>query len=324
MRRSWGVGHMGGAAALEKLVPVLLAFGGGVLLARRKTVPAEASKAFSDYAFLFAVPCYLFGNIYASDLAALFDWRAIGGYAAAAALAAVIVAAGAVAYGRREPRDVALRVMAGVQVNTAYFAVPVFITVFGTAAPIFPVLLFQVCVLSLVVIALMELGRDGPAGAGPGRRLGRAAVASLVTPLVLACNAGILLNLLSVRVPAVVLDGAAFVGDSASPVALFALGLHLGGTGLGLRDTTREELALIGFKCLVFPLLAWVVCGALFGVRGEWLAYLVLIAAMPTPQNLFIFAQRYDVGVGLSAAVVIKSSLVSLLLLPLWLQTVLP
>ncbi|GHB57454.1 membrane protein [Streptomyces cirratus] len=315
---------MGGAAALEKLVPVLLAFGGGVLLARRKTVPPEASKAFADYAFLFAVPCYLFGNIYASDLAALFDWRAIGGYAATAAVAVLCVVLGAVAYGIREPRAIALRVMAGVQVNTAYFAVPVFITVFGTAAPIFPVLLFQVCVLSLVVIAIMELGRAGAGAGGPGSRLARAVRASLVTPLVLACNAGILFNLLSVHLPKVVLDGAAFVGDSASPVALFALGLHLGGTGLGLRDTTREEMALIAVKCLGFPLLAWLVCGALFGVRGDWLAYLVLIAAMPTPQNLFIFAQRYDVGVGLSASVVIKSSVVSILLLPLWLQTVVP
>ncbi|MFJ8015609.1 AEC family transporter [Streptomyces sp. NPDC096339] len=316
---------MGGAAALEKLLPVLLAFGGGVLLARRKIVPAEASKAFSDYAFLFAVPCYLFGNIYASDLGALFNWRAIGGYAAAAALAVALVAAGSVASSIREPRAVALRVMAGVQVNTAYFAVPVFITVFGTAAPIFPILLFQVCVLSMVVISLMELGRTDPTtGGGPGRRLARAVGASLATPLVLSCNAGILLNLLSVHVPAVVLDGAAFVGDSASPVALFALGLHLGGLGLDVRGTTREELALIGFKCLAFPLVAWVVCGTLFGVRGEWLAYLVLIAAMPTPQNLFIFAQRYDVGVDLSASLVIKSSVISLLLLPLWLQTVVP
>ncbi len=105
-------------------------------------------------------------------------------------------------------------------------------------------------------------------------------------------------------------------------MALFALGLHLGGLGLDLRGTTREELALIGFKCLAFPLLTWAVCGLLIGVRGEWLAYLVLIAAMPTPQNLFIFAQRYDVGVDLSASIVIKSSLVSLLLLPLWLQIV--
>jgi predicted permease len=314
---------MGGTAALEKLVPVLLAFGGGVLLARRKTVPAEASKAFADYSFLFAVPCYLFGNIYAGDLAALFDRRAIGGYAAAVAVAVVGVALVSARLGLSDPRAVALRVMAGVQVNTAYFAVPVFITVFGTAAPIFPVLLFQVCVLSLVIIAIMELGSGGPGGGTPAR-LARAARASLTTPLVLACNAAILLNLADVPVPRVVLDGAAFVGDSASPVALFALGLHLGGTGLHLRGTTREELALIGLKCLAFPLLAWAVCGLVFDVRGEWLAYLVLIAAMPTPQNLFVFAQRYDVGVDLSASLVIKSSVVSLLLLPLWLQMVVP
>lgn len=30
--------------------------GGAAALARRKIVPAEASKVFSDYAFLFAVP----------------------------------------------------------------------------------------------------------------------------------------------------------------------------------------------------------------------------------------------------------------------------
>ncbi|MFJ9338963.1 AEC family transporter [Streptomyces sp. NPDC101733] len=322
---------MGAAAALEKLVPVLLAFGGGVLLSRRKAVPAEASKAFADYAFLFAVPCYLFGSIYVADLGALFDARALGGYAAAAALAVLLVVTAAAVSGIREPRALALRVMAGVQVNTAYFAVPVFITVFGTAAPIFPVLLFQVCVLSLVVISIMELGRaaddaEGGAGTGggAGRRLVRAVSASLVTPLVLACNAGILLNLSSVELPSVLLDGASFVGDSASPVALFALGLHLGGVGLDLRGTTREELALIAFKCLGFPLLAWAVCGGLFGVRGDWLAYLVVLAAMPTPQNLFVFAQRYDVGVDLSASLVIKSSLVSLLLLPLWLQSVVP
>ncbi|MFE5540960.1 AEC family transporter [Streptomyces sp. NPDC056519] len=313
---------MGTAAALEKLVPVLLAFGGGVLLARRKTVPAEASKVFADYAFLFAVPCYLFGNIYASDLGALFDWHAIGAYAAAAALAVLLIAFASGARGLRDPRDVALRVMAGVQVNTAYFAVPVFITFFGTAAPIFPVLLFQVCVLSLVVISIMELGRAGETSGTPAQRLRRAVGASLATPVVLACNAGIVLNLLSVHLPKVVLDGASFVGDSASPIALFALGLHLGGVGLDVRGTSREEMALIAFKCLAFPLLAWAVCGLLFGVRGEWLTYLVLIAAMPTPQNLFVFAQRYDVGVDLSASLVIKSSVVSLLLLPVWLQTV--
>ncbi|WP_406333922.1 AEC family transporter [Streptomyces sp. NBC_00203] len=313
---------MGTLTALEKLVPVVLAFGCGVLLARRKVVPADSSRVFVDYAFLFAVPCYLFGNIYSSDLGALFDWRAILAYATTAALAVLTIGVLAGLGGQRDPRAIALRIMAGVQVNTAYFAVPVFITLFGNAAPIFPVLLFQVCVLTLVVISIMELGRpvrDAAQGAGP-RLLLRAVGASLVTPVVLACNAGILLNLLSLHVPKPLLDGFSFVGDSASPVALFALGLHLGGSGLSVRGTTREEIGLITFKCLVFPLMTWAVCATVFGIDGRWLQYLVLIAAMPAPQNLFIFAQRYDIGVDMSAALVIKSSVAALLLLPLWMQ----
>ncbi|MFC5724213.1 AEC family transporter [Streptomyces gamaensis] len=312
---------MGVMAALEKLAPVVLAFGCGVLLAKRKIVPADSSKAFADYAFLFAVPCFLFGNIYRSDLGALFDWWAITGYAAAAGVAVLLTGALAWAFGVRDARGVALRIMAAVQVNTAYFAVPVFIMLFGNAAPIFLVLLFQVCVLSLVVISIMELGRSDRTG-GPGRRLASALTASLATPMVIACNAGIVLNLLSVHLPRTVLDSFAFVGDSASPVALFALGLHLGGMGLKIRGTTAEEIWIIAFKCVVFPLLAFAVCHYGFGIGGEWLNYLVLIAAMPTPQNLFIFAQRYDVGVDMSAAIVVKSSVVALVLLPLWMQWV--
>ncbi|WP_448318509.1 AEC family transporter [Streptomyces sp. CO7] len=171
----------GAVAALEKLLPVVLAFGGGVVLARRKVVPAESSKAFADYAFLFAVPCFLFSDVYRSDLGTLFDVRAVGGYAAAAAAAALLVAVAARASGVTDPRGVALRVMAAVQVNTAYFAVPVFIMLFGDASPVFPVLLLQVCVLSLVVIAVMELGRPDRSG-GPARRLGSAVTASLTTP----------------------------------------------------------------------------------------------------------------------------------------------
>jgi predicted permease len=317
-------------AALGKLVPVALAFGAGAVFARRKVIQAQDSRIFSDFAFLFAIPCYLFGNIYASDLRVLFDWRAIGGYAATAALATVVVGVTARRFGRSS-RSVALRIMAGVQVNTAYFAVPVFVMLFGHAAPIFPILLLQVCLLTVVIISIMEFDGAEPEevlaeGTAPtgGRatKLGRAVWASLNTPVVLACNLGIVLNLLSVRMPGPVLDGFAFVGDAAAPVALFALGLHLGGNGIAVRATTREEVALIGFKCVVFPLAVFALCGWVFGVGHPWLDYLVLIAAMPAPQNLFIFAQRYRVDEELSASLVVKSSVVTLILLPVWVQVV--
>ncbi|SER27912.1 AEC family transporter [Actinokineospora terrae] len=299
-------------AALGKLVPVVLAFGTGAVFARREVIPASSATVFTDFAFLFAIPSYLFGRIYLSDLGHLFDVRAISGYATGMALCVVLVAAVV----RGDPKVRALRVMAAVQVNTAYFAVPVFVMLFGDAAPIFPILLLQVCLLSTAILATMEFGGVG----STTRKLARAVWASLNTPVVLACNLGIALNLLSVRVPGPLLDGLDFVGAAAAPVALFALGLYLGGAGLSLRGTSRVELSLILFKCLAFPLITLAICRYLFGVTGDWLKYLVLLAAMPSPQNLFVFAQRYEVEVDLAASVVVKSSLLALLLLPLWVQ----
>ncbi|GAA2987545.1 AEC family transporter [Actinokineospora diospyrosa] len=298
--------------ALGKLVPVVLAFGAGALFARRKLLPAEAAGYFTDFAFLFAIPCYLFGKIFLSDLGHLFDVRAISAYAASAALCVVLI--GLLARGSAKVR--ALRVMAAVQVNTAYFAVPVFVMLFGDAAPIFPILLLQVCLLSTVILTTLEFG--GP-GSTP-RKLARAIWASLNTPVVLACNLAILLNLLSAPIPATLLSALSFVGDAAAPIALFALGLYLGSTGLSLRGTTRTEFALITFKCIAFPLITLFISRYVFHVTGDWLKYLVLIAAMPSPQNLFVFAQRYNTDVELAASIVVKSSLLALLLLPVWVQ----
>ena len=77
---------MGALATLPKLLPIVLAFGSGVLFARWRVIAAESSKAFSDFAFLLAIPCLLFVDLYQSNLSVLFDWQAIGGYILSAAI----------------------------------------------------------------------------------------------------------------------------------------------------------------------------------------------------------------------------------------------
>jgi predicted permease len=303
--------------AFEKMLPVLAVFLVGVVFACRGIIGIASSKPFADFAFLLAIPCYLFRNIYVSKLKVLFEWNAIVAYCSGALACLIMI--GLLAYwsGYRAPRAIAIRMMAAIQVNTAYFAIPIFIMLFGTATPIFPILLLQVCVLSAVVVAIMEYGEAQP-GRGPVGRVAASVWASLNTPVIIACNGAILLNLLSIPVPHAVLESCAFVGESASPVALFALGLHVGGSSNAMRKTSLEEAALIAFKCVLFPLVTYAVASTLFKVEHVWLAYLVMIAAMPSPQNLFIFAQRYDTEVPMAASLVLKTSIVSMLLMPFW------
>ncbi|RJO73789.1 AEC family transporter [Nocardia panacis] len=304
---------------IEKLAPVALIFGAGVVFARRKIIDSTVSKAFSEFSFRFAIPAYLLGSLYTSDPRRVFDPTAIGAYATAAVAGMVVVAVVARAVTGTSTKGTALRIMSACQVNTAYFAIPVFILLFGDASPIFPVILLQVCVLTVVVITIMEsAGGHDVSGVPTAVKVRRGIWAALTTPLVLACYAGITANLTHLPVPGWALDTLSMAGAAASPAALFALGLHLGGTGLRIRGTTSDEYWLIGFKCVLFPLLALAVGRYVFGLTGIRLSQVVMIAAMPAPQNLFIFAQQYDTEVDLAASVVVKTSLTALLLLPIW------
>ncbi len=304
---------------LTKLAPVALVFAAGVVFVRRKIIDADMSKAFSEFAFRFAIPAYLLTSLYTADLHRVFSPRALSAYTLIAVSAAALVAAIARARGARA-RETALRVMAACQVNTAYVAIPVFTMLWADVSPIFPVILLQVSVLTTVVIAIMESAPTGLAPASTSVAFGvrRGLWAALTTPVVLACWTGIAANVSKVPVPHWALDALSMAGAAASPVALFALGLHLGSAGLRWRGATFDEYWLVGFKCFGFPILAWAIAHFLFHLSGLWLAHLVVLAAMPAPLNLFILAQTYDVDVDLAASAVVKTTLVSLVLVPVW------
>ncbi|MEV6280725.1 AEC family transporter [Nocardia sp. NPDC051832] len=308
------------AATLAKLAPVLIVFGVGALFGARKVLAGEAAKAFSDFAFLFAIPAYLFPKLYHANLGALFAPAAVGGYAATAIGTLVLMAAFGKWVVRADASGIALRCMCAVQVNAAYFALPVLDFLFGDASAIFPIVLFQVCVLTVIVLTVLEHGRTDRQAGGVLRAVGSA----LSTPVVLACAAGVLANLVNFRVPDPLLEGLEFAGAAASPVALFALGLHVGAYGMRWRPVTRDEYLLIAVKCLAFPLLMWASLHYVFGLTGTTLAMFVVIAAMPAPQNAFIYAQRYDGEIDLVAAAVVKSTVLTAALLPLWMLVLAP
>ncbi|WP_109525808.1 MULTISPECIES: AEC family transporter [Nocardia] len=306
-------------ATLTRLLPVAGLVVSGWWLARRKIIASELSKPLCDLAFLLLIPAYLFPKLYGSDLGRLFDLTAIGAYAAVAITGMVIVATLCLRRAELGPADTALRMMAACQVNTAYFAIPVFVQLFGDAAPIFPILILQVCLLTVVVLTVLEFARtDHETRRNPAVTVTRSVGAALATPVVVACVAAIVANLASWPVPESVLSGLSFAGDAASPVALIALGLHLGGSTLRLRGATPDENAVIVFKCAILPSMVYGVTEYVVHVDDPWPAYLTMLAAMPTPQNVFVLAGRYNVGLDFAGSVVVKTTVVALVLLPVW------
>ena len=68
----------------------------------------------------------------------------------------------------------------------------------------------------------------------------------------------------------------------------------------------------VALKLLVMPLVAWAAARYLFGLDGHELFVAVVLAALPTAQNVFVYASRYGRGETLARDAVLLSTLLAL------------
>jgi predicted permease len=136
----------------------------------------------------------------------------------------------------------------------------------------------------------------------------------LRNPVIVGLAAGALCSLLGWHPPSVVADPIALLGDAAVPAALVALGLSLTVRGPGLSGAGPEVAALSGLKVLVQPALAYLF-GLLLQLGPADLLALVVCAALPTAQNVYIYAREYGQAVPVVRGTVITSTAFSMLTL---------
>ena len=108
-------------------------------------------------------------------------------------------------------------------------------------------------------------------------------------PLIIACTAGIMVNLSGIKLPHSLLDTANFLGESALPLALLAVG-----AGLQIGSVFRNKLAISlssVAKLLLLPTITWEAC-ILFDVNTEIAKIAILYAAVPTATSGFILAKQ--------------------------------
>jgi malonate transporter len=93
------------------------------------------------------------------------------------------------------------------------------------------------------------------------------------------------------------------------PVVLLAFGMSLHGTRmLQSGGHTAEILTATVLKSAVMPAVAFVVGRFLFNLDQHMLLGVVLMAALPSAQNVFLFAGRYGRGVAVARETVLLST----------------
>lgn len=321
-------------ALLSAFAPIWMLTAIGYAVGRSGLLGAQAEAVLGRFVFHVAMPAALFTMVSGARL----NTFANSSMVAFAAGTALVCGLGFLASGRlfgRGTADRAIGSMASGYVNSANLGIPVAVQVLGDASFVAQIILFQVLLVSPVILALLDsgtgtaVGTGAGAGAKPG--VGRAVVFRRMltmpvrNPIIMASLLGVAVSALGLRLPHVLAHSCDLLGAAAVPTALITLGLSLNARPAAddspelpqrtARPMRAEVVVAVALKTLVQPLIALAVGGPLLHLPEHQLLAVVLCSALPTAQNAFIYAQQYGLDTRVARNAVVASTVVSMAML---------
>ncbi|MCX4745230.1 AEC family transporter [Kitasatospora sp. NBC_01287] len=328
---------------LAAFVPIWALTAVGYLVSRTGLLGEQAELVLSRFVFHVAMPAALFTMLAKAPLTTFANTSMLA-FAAGTLAATLLGWAGARWLFGRGPADRAISGMAAGYVNSANLGIPVAVQVLGDASFVGPVLLFQVLLVTPVILGLLDAGTAGggtadagtadagtadagTAGGGtPGAaarphsarraRLRRLLRLPLRNPIILASALGALCSAIGWHPPAALGQSCQLLGNAGVPTALITLGMSLHARPAAERGSLRAEVGLtVLTKNLLQPLIAFAVGSLLLHLTAHQLLAVVICSALPTAQNVFVYAREYGASTALPRDSVLWSTLLSMVTL---------
>ena len=271
----------------------------GYVVGRFGVLGEHAPRVISRMVFFVLSPCLLFTVLADADVHTLFSSTLV--VSAIAALLSILLFLGIslFVFRRKLPEAMIGSLSAG-YVNANNIGIPVAVYVLGDTAYSAPVILMQLVVLTPIALTILDIATSGRMS------VGSALLKPLKNPLLIGSALGVIVAVTEIEIPAPIFEPFRIVGAAAVPLVLIAFGMSLHGQKLLAPGSGRRDiLTASAIKLAVMPLLAWVFGRFVFGLDGQLLFVVVVLAGLPTAQNIFVFAQRYGRGVPLARDVVL-------------------
>jgi malonate transporter and related proteins len=276
----------------------------GIALAHGGVLDARSQRTLGEIAFFLASPALMVVTISAVEV----DGAAANLAASAASLAVAFGAYALLArlWWRHDVVTTVIGALASSYVNAGNLGIAIAAYVVGDVTVVVPTLLVQMLVVQ--PLALVVLDRQTGRGAG-----GLAIVRRVTTnPLTIAAVVGVVLATTGWRLPEVVDQPVRLVAGAAIPLMLLSYGAALRlSPPPGRAGVNREVAAVAVLKLLVMPAVA-LVAGLALDLHDTVLLGVVLTAALPTAQNIFLHATRYDAGTAVARESILVTTLASL------------
>jgi malonate transporter and related proteins len=280
-------------AILTNIIPVFALIALGFGAARSGYIGPHVAPAMLLFVFNLAIPALLFRtsvNVDGNAGAPWLLWAAFFGAAAVVWAATTLAARFNPALADAGGASAAMAATFG---NVALLGLPLAISHFGkeAAVPVSLLLSIHAPLLWLAATLHIESARQGsvPNAALLLRQL---ALELARNPIVIALLAAALWRWGGLGLNPVADKFLELLGNGGIPAALVALGLSL--SAYSLKGQWSAIAILIGLKMLLLPLMVWAITTWLIELPILWKQVAIMLAAMPTGANAYLFARRYE------------------------------
>ncbi|PXA81081.1 AEC family transporter [Auritidibacter sp. NML120636] len=287
----------------------------GYLVGKTRVLGPQAQQVLSRTAFFVANPALLFKTLSESDISVI-----LGPQLWVAAISAftilviyLVISRFVIPAGTWSERF--MGGMSSSMVNSANLGIPISAYVLGNPAWSAPVILFQLAIYTPIYVLVLDTLTDreqrtdrsstAPRKVRPTGFLtvmARMLVSIVKNPMIIGSGLGIISALTDIHFPGPIDESITLIAGASIPAMLLAFGLSLVGSKPLEKDSRRRSAVLIGsaLKLVLHPALAWVLAQFVFGMDPVHVFTAVVLASLPTAQNVFVAASRYNTGIVVS------------------------
>jgi malonate transporter and related proteins len=284
----------------------------GFLLAQLKILDATAQGVLTRIAYYVASPALMVTVLGSTEVQRLLSANLIASLASVAVAATIAILLARLLW-KRDGGDTVIAAFCSAYVNAGNLGLPIAAYALGDAALIAPMLLAQLLVLQPSGLAVLDGITHIPTPGISRRRLLLIRLTRpLRNPLAVGSLVGLALALTGIKLPVAINVPLTLIGGIAVPSMLLAYGISL---RLGPRPGAGEPPIQVGtlvlLKLVVQPIAAYLIGAYAVGLVGHDLLAVTVIAALPTAQNVFTLAMRYERGVILARDTIFVATLLS-------------
>jgi malonate transporter and related proteins len=300
------LGVLAGFATIGAIIAV------GFVLAQLRILDATAQAVLTRVAFYVASPALMVNVLGTTDVHQVLSANLIAslGSVAVAGTAGALLAR---LVWKRTAGETVIAAFCSCYVNAGNLGLPIAAYALGDAAFIAPMLLAQLLVLQPAGLSVLDSLTHVPQ---PGTSRTRLLLLRLSrpfrNPLAVGSLIGLALSLSGITLPVGIAAPLDLIGGMAVPSMLLAYGISLRlGPRPGAGEPAPQIATIVALKLVAQPVAAYLIGAYLVGLDGHNLLAVTVIAALPTAQNVFTFAMRYDRGVLLARDVIFATTVLS-------------